>query len=76
MITAEKISPEAALELMHGGSRLVETHIKSTTEWHVDPGGVVTGEAAKQIKQHRDVVGQQDGLFEGINQSYRMVSPR
>jgi hypothetical protein len=69
-----KVQSKTALEFMRAGSRLVELHSKSGFEWWVVPGGYVSNETAIQIKQHPRVVGQRDGLFPGLDQTWRMAS--
>jgi hypothetical protein len=71
---SQKIHSEKALHLMRTGSRLVELHGKSSFEWWVVPGGCVSSETAKQIKHHPKIVGQKDGLFPGLDQTWRMES--
>jgi hypothetical protein len=64
-----------AFSRMRTGSMLVHQHDKCRKRtWYVIPGGPVTDEVADLIKNHPSVVGQKDGLFPGLDQTFRMRS--
>jgi len=63
---------EAALARMRTGSRLVHTNSRKGLTWYVVPGGAVSDGVAISIRQHPAVVGAEDGLFPGLDQTWRM----
>ena len=64
-----KLTERKAMEFMRRGSALMQTH---GSGWCVAPGGIVSDEVAKRIKDRPDVFGQADALFPGIHQTWRM----
>ena len=74
MFKGNKVELNKALEFMRRGSRLVELHSKNNTEWWIVPGGYVSTDVAERIKRHPRAVGQQDALFPGLHQTWRMAS--
>ena len=69
------LSLNDALDRMRTGATLIHTHRKANERaWFVHPGGSVTDEVAKQIREHESVVGGKDTLFPGLDQTFRMKS--
>jgi hypothetical protein len=64
------LTERKAIDLMRLGSVLICTN---GSGWCVAPGGLVTDEIAKKIKARPDVAGQQDALFPGLHQTWRMM---
>jgi hypothetical protein len=63
-----------AFDRMRTGSRLVHMHARGGHNWFVVPGGAVTDDVATKIRSHTSVVAQEDGLFPGLSQTWRMRS--
>jgi hypothetical protein len=47
--------------------------IRNGPTWFVIPGGAVTDGVADKLRERPDVVGGQDGLFPGHDQTWRMA---
>jgi hypothetical protein len=60
---------------MHrSGTRLVKMNAgRRGLEFYVIPGGPVTAETAKAIIAMPNVVGGKDGLFPGLDQTWRII---
>jgi hypothetical protein len=43
-------------------------------DWRLEPGGPVTEATAEAIKQHPQVRGSEDALFQGMHQSWSIQS--
>ena len=67
------LTERKALDFMRTGSALICTN---GSGWCIAPGGGVTDDIAKKIKGRPDVVGQQDALFPGLHQTWRMLGAR
>jgi hypothetical protein len=66
---------EHALQRMRSGARLVHMHgPASSANWFIVPGGPVTDIVADKVREHPAVVAGADGLFPGLDQTWRMVS--
>ena len=63
---------EHAERLMRTGSRLVHMHTNGPT-WFLVPGGPTTNEVATKLREHPAVIGGRDGLFPGLDQTWRMA---
>lgn len=64
-----------ALDLMHTGSRLMQMNkAGDAVAWYLVPGGEVSDDIAKDIISRPDVRANNDGLFPGISQTWRMGS--
>jgi len=68
------LSEQLALARMREGSVLVRMHGTDKGQWFVVPGGAVTAETARCIRQHPAVIGGKDGLFPEHDQTWRMRS--
>jgi hypothetical protein len=66
---------EKAIELMRRpGARLLRMHNRSNgVEYYVEPGGPVEPATAVKIMDHPNVRGGADGLFPGLEQTWRMI---
>jgi hypothetical protein len=74
-MASKPLSTNEALQRMQTGSRLVHMHGKPDgRHWFVVPGGAVTDAVADAIKNHPSIIGQRDGLFPGLDQTWRMQS--
>jgi hypothetical protein len=71
-INKSTLRESQAFDRMRTGSRLVHMHAASGGNWFVVPGGAVTDEVATKIRSHASVVAQEDGLFPGLSQTWRM----
>jgi hypothetical protein len=71
-----KITERYAVELMRDGRRcLAQMHTNSGMKWFVVPDGEVTDKVAKALLEHPRIQPSDDGLFPGISQTFRFVSP-
>lgn len=62
-----------AIDRMKEGSILVHAHGKGIEKrWFVIPGGPITDDTAESIRSRPDVTPQNDGLFPGQDQTWRM----
>jgi hypothetical protein len=73
-MTTEKLKLGQAVELMRNGRPLMKMHTKFGTSWFVVPGGELTDADAQKIICRNDVQPNSDGLFPGINQTYKITS--
>ena len=72
--TQKLLKLEKALELMRRGSVLVHMHSAGKNlSWYVVPGGRVTDTVANKLLEHPAVSGSRDGLFPGLDQTYRLA---
>ena len=64
-----------AIDKMHKGSRLMQMNkVGDAPAWYLVPGGEIPTEIAEAIKKMPNVQGNEDGLFPGISQTWRIVS--
>jgi hypothetical protein len=71
------LSLEQAIVRMRSGSRLVYTQGKrSARRWSLEPGGLVSEATASAIRRHPNVVGGQDGLLPGHDQTCTFARSR
>ncbi|HVI14385.1 MAG TPA: hypothetical protein VM822_16085 [Pseudolabrys sp.] len=63
-----------AMDLMRKpGRHLIQTHGGRWTGWTIAPDGRrVTPEIAAKIREHPQVVGNEDSLWPGLSQTWRM----
>jgi hypothetical protein len=74
-VVEHTLSFNRALKGLRTGAALIHSHNKAGERaWYVCPGGPVTDAVATEIKAHPSVVGQKDGLFPGLDQTFRMAS--
>jgi hypothetical protein len=70
------LSFNRALDLMRfDGARLLKMHTNASPEGvahYVVPGGYVTPETAEKIKKHPLVASSHDGLWPGLEQTWRL----
>ena len=59
---------------MRTGSRLVHMHVKLGPSWYIIPGGPVADAIAEKLRTHPAVIGGEDGLFPGLDQTWRMAA--
>jgi hypothetical protein len=65
----------AAVMLMHRpGTFLMKMHDKDGTAFFVVPGGRLRNDDAEKIIARTDIVPDNNGLFPGVDQSWRMMS--
>lgn len=63
----------AAIDLMHGGSRLMQMNKSGdAVAWYLVPGGEVSVEIAEALKKMPNVLPNEDGLFPGISQTWKI----
>jgi hypothetical protein len=63
-----------AEQLMHKpGTYIMQMHTNTGPEWFVVPGGRVRSDDAKKIIARPDVAPHDNGLFPGIEQSWKLV---
>ncbi len=63
-----------AMDLMHlPNTRLVRMFANGGQVYFLIPGGLVDDATAEKIKARPDVIANPDGLFPGINQTWRIV---
>ena len=68
-----KMAVNRVKDRMRAGATLMKMHSRTGPKWYVVPGGgKVDEEVAKKVIAEPDVHPQQDGLFPGIHQSYRI----
>jgi hypothetical protein len=74
--TSATLSYAQALERMREGSKLMHMHTNSNTghQYSVVPGGQVSDQVAEQLKAHKSVIAEHDGLFPGHSQLWHMKS--
>jgi hypothetical protein len=58
---------------MRTGSRLVHMHVNLGLSWFLIPGGPTTNEVATKLREHPAVIGGEDGLFPGLDHTWRMA---
>lgn len=64
-----------ALDMMHEGSALMQMNKSGDSKaWYLVPGGEVSGDVAQAIIAMPNVHGNEDGLFPGISQTWKMKS--
>jgi hypothetical protein len=74
--STKKITTAAAVGLMRKDRRcLAQMHTGSGLKWFIVPDGEVTDKVAKALLEHPRIQPANDGLFPGISQTYRFVSP-
>jgi hypothetical protein len=65
---------DAIERLHHKDSRLAKMHTSTGPQWFILPeGGAVRDQDAEKILARTDIKGQQDALFPGLDQTFRMV---
>lgn len=57
---------------MRAGARLMKMHKVGGMAWYLVPGDEVPAEVAAEVIKRPDVKENEDGLFPGISQSYRI----
>jgi hypothetical protein len=72
---AKKITARDATGLMRKGGCLAQMHTTSGVKWFIVPDGEVADKVAKSLLEHPQIQPANDGLFPGISQTYRFVSP-
>jgi hypothetical protein len=66
------IGERYALELMRDHERrLVQMNTRDGPRWYVVPGGQVSEETARKIRAHPRVGAGRDGLFPGLDQTWK-----
>jgi hypothetical protein len=58
---------------MGRGAKLVKMHGKRRREWFLIPGGPVEEKLAIELINMPDIIGENDGLFAGLSQTYRRL---
>jgi hypothetical protein len=73
--TSSYLRLERAIDLLHHqGVRMAKMHTLSGMEWFILPnGGRVKPGDADKILSRPDICGQEDCLFPGLSQTFRMV---
>lgn len=62
-----------ALDLMYSGSLLMQMNKPGDrVAWYLVPGGEVDELVAEDLKKHKGVKPNHDGLFPGISQTWKM----
>lgn len=62
-----------AIDLMHTGSRLMQMNKPGETPaWFLVPGGEISHDIAEELMAMPNVHAQEDGLFPGHSQTWRM----
>jgi hypothetical protein len=60
-------------DAMNRGARLGRMHGKHRQEWFLIPGGPVEEKLAIELISMPDIIGEDDGLFPGLSQTYRRL---
>jgi hypothetical protein len=68
----KSIKYDRAVDLMRSGSRLCKMHANGGSEHFMVPGGRITDAVAARIKEHPLICSGQDGLFPGLNQTWKL----
>jgi|RhiMetdeSRZDD1v2_1073273.scaffolds.fasta_scaffold84704_3 hypothetical protein len=63
-----------AESLMRVGHPLMQMHTPTGKSWFIVPGGEVSNADAKTLLERPDVQPNQDGLFPGISQTWKVRS--
>jgi len=58
--------------LRRPGARLVQTNAPRGPQWWIVPGDRVDNDVAAKIREHPQVKGEEDALWPGMNQTWRM----
>jgi len=64
----------AADDLMRQGGILARTHTSTGLRWSTDSGGEVSAAVAAELLKRPDVQPNDDGLFPGLSQTFRLGS--
>lgn len=67
-----KLSYNKALELMRKGSYLMKSYEGQDIIHYIVKGGYVELDVAKKLKEHNQVVPNNDGVFPGNDQTWRI----
>jgi hypothetical protein len=60
-------------DAMAQGARLAKMHGKHRREWFLIPGGPVEEKLAIELISMPDIIGENDGLLPGLDQTYRRL---
>ena len=72
MKVTKTISLRGAIDLLHAGRPLMRMHTRTGCAWFIVPDGEVSATVAEALLERPDVQPQNDGLFPGISQTFRV----
>jgi len=73
---AKTIKAFRAADLMREGGILMQMHTRAGLRWFIVPGGEVPAAIAGELLKRPDVQPNDDGLFPGISQTFKLVRNR